>query len=380
MQSVGIDLGTTNTVLAENASVVPLRTDSETATILPSVVAYLPDGGTAVGMGARERRAMDAKNTIYSAKRVIGEAWHSSRVREFGLYYPFEMVQAPDGQVGFKTRAGIKTASDIATDVVRALCGAAQLQPSGYEAVVSVPAGFAPAQRAATLRAVRAAGFARVRSVAEPVATALAYMNRTDVRRGVVYDLGGGTFDLAILDCTSDPFRIVAYGGDPYLGGDDIDHAIATFVADLVLQQHGWDLRSDAQVFTRLVLESEKAKVRLSFATSTLINIEQVDPAAPESLGVVPLERHVIMELSAALIRRTFLVCDQVLAEADVPVRDVQAVFLAGGTTLVPGVREAVGQYFGQKLRHELDPMHVVSIGASIAAMRPRFASLLDEA
>jgi molecular chaperone DnaK len=311
---------------------------------------------------------------------VIGEPWHSSRVREFGLYYPFDMVQSADSQVGFKTRAGVKTASDIATEVVRALCTTGGVDPNGYEAVVSVPAGFAPAQRAATIRAVHAAGFSRVRSVAEPVATALAYMNRTDVRRGVVYDLGGGTFDLAILDCTSEPFQIVAFGGDPYLGGDDIDHALATFVADMVLQRHGWDLRSDPQVFTRLVLEAEKAKVRLSFATSTLINLETVDPAAPESLGVVPIERHTIMELSAALIRRTFLVCDQVLAEADVPVRDVQAVFLAGGTTLVPGVREAVGQYFGHKLRHELDPMHVVSIGASIASMRPRFASLLEEA
>jgi molecular chaperone DnaK len=379
MQAVGIDLGTTNTVLAQDARVVPLRAAGDGATILPSVVAYLPDGGIAVGAGARERRAMDAKNTIYSAKRVIGEAWHSSRVREFGTYYPFDIVQGADGHAGFKTRAGIKTPTDIASEVVRALCSSSGLDANSHEAVVSVPAGFAPAQRAATLRAVRDAGFTRVRSVAEPVATALAYMNRTDVRRGVVYDLGGGTFDLAILDCTSEPFKIVAYGGDPYLGGDDIDHALATFVADLVLQHHGWDLRSDPQVFTRLVLEAEKAKVRLSFATSTLINLEQVDAAAPSALSVVPIERHAVMELSAALIRRTFLVCDQVLADADVPARDVQAVFLAGGTTLVPGVREAVAAYFGQKLRHELDPMHVVSVGASIAAMRPRFANLLDE-
>jgi molecular chaperone DnaK len=379
MQAVGIDLGTTNTVLAANAQVVPLRAAGDNATIMPSVVAYLPDGGIAVGVGARERRAMDAKNTIYSAKRVIGEAWHSARVREFATYYPFDIVQGADGHAGFKTRSGIKTPTEIASAVVRALCSSAGLDARAHEAVVSVPAGFAPSQRAATLRAVREAGFQRVRCVAEPVATALAYMNRTDVRRGVVYDLGGGTFDLAILDCTSDPFRIVAYGGDPYLGGDDIDHALATFVADMVLQQHGWDLRSDPQVFTRLVLEAEKAKVRLSFATSTVINLEQVDAAAPAAVTVVPIERHAVMELSAALIRRTFLVCDQVLADADVPARDVQAVFLAGGTTLVPGVREAVAQYFGQKLRHELDPMHVVSVGASIAAMRPRFANLLQE-
>jgi molecular chaperone DnaK len=358
MQAVGIDLGTTNTVLAANASVVPLH--GENATIMPSVVAYLPDGGVAVGAGARERRAMDAKNTIYSAKRVIGEAWHSARVREFGLYYPFDIVQGADGHAGFKTRAGIKTPLDVATAVVRALCSSARVDARAHEAVVTVPAGFQPAQRAATLRAVRDAGFARVRCVAEPVATALAYMNRTDVRRGVVYDLGGGTFDLAILDCTADPFRIVAFGGDPYLGGDDIDHALATFVADMVLQQHGWDLRSDPQVFTRLVLEAEKAKVRLSFSTSTVINLEQVDAAAPAALSVVPIERHAVM------------------ADADVAARDVQAVFLAGGTTLVPGVREAVAQYFGQKLRHELDPMHVVSVGASIASMRPRFADLLE--
>jgi molecular chaperone DnaK len=163
------------------------------------------------------------------------------------------------------------------------------------------------------------------------------------------------------------------------LGGDDIDRAIAAHAADLVLQRHGWDLRSDPEVFARLVLEAERAKLRLALVESTTIELENIDAAAPSVLGALPLDRAAVTQLTSHLIRRTFNVCDEVLSSAGLKVKDIQAVFLAGGTTLLSGVRETVTQYFGRKLRFELDPMHVVSLGASIAAARPKLASLLKQ-
>jgi molecular chaperone DnaK (HSP70) len=379
MRTIGIDLGTTNTVAAANARVLPLTAAAPPTPILPSVVAYLPSGESAVGAPARLRRAIDVKNTIYSAKRVIGETWSSYRAREFCAYYPFDFVQAQDGQVGFKTRAGVRTATDVAAQVLGALCSKIGADPRELDAVVTVPAAFGPAQRAATLQAAKVAGFTRARCIVEPVATAIAYLDRNDVHYGAVYDLGGGTFDLAIVDCSVEPMRVVAHGGDPYLGGDDIDHALAAFIADTILRERGWDLRSDAEVFMRLVMEAERAKVQLTSENSVQVELGVVDPAAPFDLPVLTLDRRTVWELSAALIKRTFVVCDQVLHSAGLTVRDIQAVFLAGGATLLPGVRDAVGEYFGKKLRFELDPMHVVSLGASMAAARPRFAPLLLE-
>ena len=380
MLTIGIDLGTTNTVAAANAGVLPLRSAENPTPILPSVVAYLPNGETAVGEQARTRRAIDVKNTIFSAKRVIGEPWHSYRAREFAAHYPFDMVPSGEGQVGFKTRAGVVTATGVASEILRSLCRQIEIDPGELAAVVTVPAGFNAAQRAATLQAVRATGFGSARSIAEPIATALAYLDRNSLRYGAVYDLGGGTFDLAIIECNQEPLRIVAHGGDPYLGGDDIDRALATYIAELVLRERGWDLRDDREVFTRLTLEAERAKVRLSSAPAVQLDLSGVDAAAPPGLPVITLQRGALWELSVELIKRTFGICDQVLSRAGLTVRQIDAVFLAGGATLVPGVREAVAEYFGRKLRYELDPMHVVSLGASIAAARPRFSGLLLEA
>ena len=223
MQTIAIDLGTTNTVAAANAGVLPLRGLQPTP-ILPSVVAYLPSGETRVGAPARERRALDPKNTIYSAKRVIGASWHSYRAREFCKQYPFDFVQTEAGGIAFKTRAGV----------------------GETDAVVSVPASFGEAERAATLAAMRESGFARVRCIPEPIATALAYLDRNDLRYAAVYDLGGGTFDMAVVQCDMDSPRVVAFGGDPYLGGDDVDREIAAFVAERVLRVSGWDLRGSS--------------------------------------------------------------------------------------------------------------------------------------
>ena len=376
-QTVGIDLGTTNTVAAANAGVLGLREGEVVEQTLPSVVAYPPSGQTLVGEAARQRRSIDPKNTLFSAKRVMGERWHSYRTHQFRENYPFDLVKTGDSGVAFQTRAGTVTAVDVATRVVQTLCERAAVTPGDLEAVVTVPASFGDPQRSATLEAVRAAGFADVRCIAEPVATALAYLDRNDVHYGAVYDLGGGTFDMAILDCRVSPIGIVAHEGDPYLGGDDIDHAIASWVADFVLREKGWDLRNDSEVFGRLVLESERAKIRLTKSESTVLDLSQVDEASPRDISRLELGRGVLWELSAPLLGRTFGICDEVLSGAGLRADDIQAVFLAGGATLMPGVREAVREYFGPKVRSELNPMHVVSLGASIAAARASLSGLL---
>jgi len=379
MYTVGIDLGTTNTVTATHAGILPLRIGDTRETVLPSVVAYLPNGEISVGSLARNRRAIDPRNTIHSAKRVIGADWHSYQAREFAKHYVFELEPTTDHQVGFRTRAGLITATDVATQVVGAVCRYAAIDPAEISAVVSVPTAFSPEQRAATLSAMRNAGFAEARCIAEPVATAIAYLDRHDIRYGLVYDLGGGTFDVAVIECSSEPLRVVAHSGDAYLGGDDIDRSIASYAADLVLRSQGWDLRADPEVFARLVIESERAKLRLAQSEATLIALDAIDPAAPTALVGLPIDRAAVWQLASNLIRRTFGICDEVLSSAGLKVGDIQAVFMAGGATLLPGVRETVTQYFGRKLRYELDPMHVVSLGASIAAARPKLASLLAQ-
>jgi molecular chaperone DnaK len=243
---------------------------------------------------------------------------------------------------------------------------------------VTAPVAFDDRRRNATALAVSRASFASVRIVEEPVATALAYLHRSSLKYAFVYDLGGGTFDAAVVDCSRYPFRVVGHGGDPYLGGDDVDRTIALHVADRALARDGWDLTNDAVTFDRLVHGCEMAKCELGVSERAAVAISAVDPAAPESCGVIPITRDEVQQLTLDVVRRTFGICDQVLAEAGVRAREIEAVFLAGGSTLLPGLRGYIEQYFGKRPRFDLDPMHVVSLGASLAAARPGVSELLD--
>jgi molecular chaperone DnaK (HSP70) len=185
--------------------------------------------------------------------------------------------------------------------------------------------------------------------------------------RIAVYDLGGGTFELAVVDCRDRPFRVLANRGDLYLGGDDIDQAIAEWVAGEVLDQQRWDLRDNRLVFDRLVVECERAKMRLCYTSETKVELSQVDPAVPGGASTVTLNQERLRVLCDSLVRRTFIICDEVLAMAGIKVSDLDAVFLAGGSTQLPMVRDGVAQYFGKAPRCEFDPMEVVGIGASLA-------------
>ena len=374
-QTVGIDLGTTNTVVARNFEALYMKGQG---CVMPSAIAYPPSGAMLIGRAARRRRAMDPKNTILSAKRIIGARWHSSYTTQFREHYPYDLIETGEGQPAFQTRAGIISPIDVGAAVIAGLCELTKCPAQDVHAVVTAPVGFDQRRRDATTLAVQKARFATVRIVQEPVATALAYLNRSSLKHAFVFDLGGGTFDAAVVDCSRYPFRVISDGGDPYLGGDDVDRTIALHVADRTLSRDGWDLTNDAVTFDRLVHACELAKCELSESEQASIAIPSVDPAAPESCGVITISREEVQQLTLDLVRQTFGICDEVLAQASLRARDIDAVFLAGGSTLLPGLRAYISQYFGKRPRADLDPMHVVSLCASLASARPAVSELLD--
>jgi molecular chaperone DnaK len=377
-RSLGIDLGTTNSVVASRAQVLPLRDGNETIPLLPSVLALLPNGGALVGVEAKARRPLDPRNTVYASKRLMGEHWTSYATRQFRAQYPHELAPAPEGGVQFVTRAGAILPEEVAALIMSHLCMRAGVRPDEHATVVGVPTAFHGPARKATLRALERVGFQEARIVEEPVATAIAYLQRSNLRYAAVYDFGGGTFDLAIIDCSSFPFRVLSHAGDPYLGGDDVDRALAERVADRTLRTTGWDLRSDPVTFARLVLACEQVKCALTREESGTLDLSEVDPAAPP-LPPAHIDRDMLREVSEPLIRRTFGLCDQVLGEAGLRARDIQAVFLAGGSTRLPILHGMVSEYFGRKLRSDIVPEHVVATGASIAAARPELWPLLEQ-
>jgi molecular chaperone DnaK len=369
MSTLGIDLGTTNTAAALDGRLLTFTDGPRRQAVLPSVVAYPPTGVVLVGASARRRRAIDPTNTIFSAKRIIGRGWFARETRDFQERYPFALVRTLQDLPAFQTRAGRQSATDVAARVLTCVRGQLPEAAAVSQVVIGVPSGFAAEQRAATVAAAQQAGLDGVRVIDEPVATAWAYLraDRPAARYAAVYDLGGGTFDLAVLDCAAAPFQVLAHGGDLYLGGDDVDGALAAWAAAEILRDHRWDLRDDPETFDRLVAECERAKIRLSYVEKTRIELAEVDPAAPFVAAGVTLGRAELTDLCTDLVRRTFGICDEVLAGAGLKARDVGAVYLAGGSCLLPMLRGAVEQYFGASARCDFDPMEVVALGASLA-------------
>jgi molecular chaperone DnaK len=372
MRTVGIDLGTTNTVVALDGTVVQHFVENVAHSILPSVVAFTPAGATLVGAPARARRAIDAKNTIFSAKRLMGQGFRSYATTKFRNQYPFDVVEQ-SGMPAFRTRAGVFTPVDIAARVMGHAIDELFVDGARVRTVVTVPAAFDDKARGATLEAAARAGLIDVLVVPEPVAAVYAYRRppknkpKRELGRAVVFDLGGGTVDVAVVDCREEADQVLAHGGDPYLGGDDVDAALTDWVAQNVLSRFGWDLRTDAEVMDRLMMQCEYAKVRLGLDTEASIELGQVDPAAPVAAERVVIDRARFEELTRELVARTFIVCDEVLGKAGLTVREVDTVLLSGGTTILPMVREGVARYFGKAPRSDVNPMEVVAIGASLA-------------
>jgi molecular chaperone DnaK len=367
MKRVGIDLGTTNTVAAIGDHVLSIG--HEGADSLPSVIAFMPNGTTMAGALARRRRSIDGANTIFSSKRIIGRPFQHSITRAFCERYPFSIVDRGDNTPAFETRAGLFTPTDIASLLLGRVFERVEPALDELEVVITVPSGFNDIQRAATLSAAEQAGFYGVRLVDEPSAVAWAYHMDPDVSGLVaVYDLGGGTFDVSVLDCGGSSPKLLAGASEPFLGGDDIDNQIACWVHEEVLKSHNWDLMNYSEVYVRLLAECERAKIRLSSEEETIIELAEVDPECPIAGEGLLIQRKVMNRLAGQLVQRTFLACDDVLRNAGVQSGDLRAVLMAGGSAHLSIVRESVETYFGRTPCIELDPVQVVARGASLAA------------
>jgi len=367
VRALGIDLGTTNSVVSLDGRVLPLS-DSGRST-LPSVVAYLPNGTVAVGDAARRRRAIDSPNTIYSSKRIIGRRFDDGQTRNFIERYPFEIVELPEGWPAFRTRAGDVTPTQVAERVLREVVRRTEIDPQACDVVLAVPATFSNAQRQATADAAISAGLGCPHLIDEPSATALAYLHSNHpCRRALVYDLGGGTFDCAVLDCGGGEPRMLSHASDLQLGGDDIDHDLARWVARLVLEKHNWDLTNYSETWDRLLIRCEEAKIALSVDQEAHVFLSQVDPDCPSRVEPIVLTQRILDELCQNLVRRSFVACDDVLRMAGLRPPDIDAVFLAGGTCFLPVIQQGVQAYFGRAGFLEFDPTEVVAIGAGIAS------------
>jgi molecular chaperone DnaK len=371
---VGIDLGTTNTVVGafRNGAAQALP-DEEGRTLIPSVVSFHPNGSVLVGKAARERRTIDPKSTIYSVKRLIGRSWDTEEVQRARSRLPFDMREGPGQAALIAVRGETYTLPEISAFVLRRARTVAEqaLGADVERAVITVPANFNDLQRAATKVAARVAGLEVLRILNEPTAAALAYgYGKGTTERVAVYDFGGGTFDVTLLDLSNNVFEVLATAGNTFLGGDDIDLAIAERMADQALRQFRYDARADPILFDRLRLAAERIKHDLSEAeTATTIVRELTHGAGGKPLDLTfTLSRSELELIAGPIIDQTFEVCRDALGVARLTVGDLDQVMLVGGSTRIPLVKQRVEEFFRRPGQSHLSPDEVVAMGAAIQA------------
>jgi len=371
-KAAGIDLGTTNSVIAAveggHPTVIPNAEGSRTT---PSVVAFTDSGERLVGQLARRQAILNPKGTIYSAKRFIGRRY--DEVTSELNTVTFDVVPGPDGAVRFKVKDKLYAPEEISALVLRKLAEDASkfLGERVTEAVITVPAYFNDAQRQATKDAGRIAGLEVLRIINEPTAAALAYgLDKLENETILVFDLGGGTFDVSILTVGEGVVEVRATAGDTHLGGDDFDRRIVDYLADEFQRQEGIDLRRDPQALQRLFEAAEKAKVELSSVTQTTISLPFVtaDANGPKHLNTT-LMRSTFEQVTADLIERTMGPVQQAMADAKVTANDIDEVILVGGSTRIPAVQNLVRRLTGGKDPNmTVNPDEVVALGAAIQA------------
>src|ERR1700728_4693437 len=370
--AVGIDLGTTDSVIAATVdgqpTVIPNAEGSRTT---PSVVAFTPQGERLVGQIARRQAILNPKGTIYSAKRFVGR--HYDEVASEVNAVSFDVVPGPDGAVRFEVQGRLYAPEEISALVLRKLAEDASkfLGERVTEAVITVPAYFNDAQRQATRDAGRIAGLEVLRIINEPTAAALAYgLDKKSNETVLVFDLGGGTFDVSILDIGEGVVEVRATAGDTHLGGDDFDRRIVDYVADEFQRDNGIDLRADPQALQRLFEAAEKAKVELSAVTQTTISLPFItaDGNGPKHLNTT-IMRSTFDQLTADLVERTTGPVRQALADAKLSDSDIDEVILVGGSTRIPAVQNLVRRLTGgQDPNMTVNPDEVVALGAAVQA------------
>jgi molecular chaperone DnaK len=372
-KAVGIDLGTTNSVVAAvmeggKAEVIP---NAEGQRVTPSVVAFTDDGQRLVGQVARRQAILNPEATIYSAKRFIGRKW--GEVDEEAKIVSYKVVKGANESVRFEIRGKQQAPEEISALVLRKLAedAAKFLGERVTEAVITVPAYFNDSQRQATKDAGQIAGLEVLRIINEPTAAALAYgLDKKGQETVLVFDLGGGTFDVSLLDVGDGVVEVRATSGDGHLGGDDFDKRIVDWLADEFKRDQGIDLRQDPQALQRLYEAAERAKVELSSATQTQINLPFItaDASGPKHLNV-SLTRSKFEQLAGDLIERTRGPVEQVLADAKMTADDIDEVILVGGATRIPAVQELVRRLTGGKDPNmTVNPDEVVAVGAALQA------------
>ncbi|NUP88260.1 MAG: molecular chaperone DnaK [Candidatus Sumerlaeia bacterium] len=365
---LGIDLGTTNSVMAliegENPRVIP---NAEGQNKTPSVVSFLPNGDVVVGEIARRQAATNVQRTIFSVKRLMGR-----QIEELGDDLDFFTcpIVSKDGLAALDIGGRVMTPSEVSALILKKLRDDAEAY-LGHEiskAIITVPAYFDDRQRHATVEAGRLAGLEVLRIINEPTAAAMAYgLNKTAEERIAVFDFGGGTFDLSVLDISGGAFEVVTSLGDSHLGGDDIDHAIVDHMLEEFHRQHGIDLGADDLAIRRLKEAAEKAKCELSGTSSTLISlpfIGQTPDGQPVHLEMT-LNRDVLEAMAEPFVQRCLDCCRQALSDAGLAVRDIARVILVGGSTRIPLVQEAVEDFFGIPPDRGVNPDEIVAQGAA---------------
>jgi molecular chaperone DnaK len=371
-KAVGIDLGTTNSVIAVSEGGKPtVIPNAEGARTTPSVVAFTPQGERLVGQLARRQAILNPKGTIYSAKRFIGRRF--DEVESEVNAVSFDVVPGPNGEARFDIHGKQSAPEEISALVLRKLAEDASkfLGEKVTEAVITVPAYFNDAQRQATRDAGRIAGLNVLRIINEPTAAALAYgLDKKNNETVLVFDLGGGTFDVSVLDIGDGVVEVRATAGDTHLGGDDFDRRIVDYLADNFQRENGIDLRKDPQALQRLFEAAEKAKVELSSVTQTTISLPFItaDASGPKHLNAT-LMRSTFDQITADLVERTRKPVQQALADANLTANDLDEVILVGGATRTPSVQAMVRRLTGGKDPNmTVNPDEVVALGAAVQA------------
>jgi len=368
---IGIDLGTSNSCVAvvegDNAIVIP---DSEGKRTQPSIVSFFPDGRRVVGHQAKEQMVYNPQNTVYSAKRMIGRPFSSSEVQTFRELAPYNIIEGPNSSVLVELFGENYSMTDIAALVLMKMKKIAEdyLGESVSKAVITVPANFNDGQRNATKLAGEAAGLDVLKVINEPTAAALAYgFGQSFDQRIAVYDFGGGTFDVTILQISDDIFEVVSTAGDTFLGGDDIDNLIVKMIVNSYWKNYNVDLRSDPVALLRVRYEAEKAKRRLSSEDQALIQIPSLITTEEGVVDLnVSLTRDNFNNIVQDTIQKSFVICDEAMKVARTHVSEVESVVLVGGTTHIPLLRNMVEEYFGRKPFWGVNPDEVVALGAAI--------------
>ncbi|MEP6924838.1 MAG: molecular chaperone DnaK [Pyrinomonadaceae bacterium] len=368
---IGIDLGTTNCCMAVlEAGAIQIIPNKEGGRTTPSVVGFTEKGERLVGQIAKRQAVTNAQNTLYAVKRLIGRKYSAPEVEKMRETAPFQIVESTNGDAHVQVMGRMYSPPEISAILLQRLKAAAEefLNETVSEAIVTVPAYFDDSQRQATRDAAKIAGLKVDRIINEPTAAALAYgygMNKSE--RIAVYDLGGGTFDISILEMNDGVFEVLSTSGNTFLGGEDFDERIINWLVQLFLEQTEIDLHGDRLALQRLKESAERAKCELSSVTETTVNLPFIaaDAAGPKHINTV-LTREKFEELIIELVEMTVEPCQKALWDAKLQPEDIDKVILVGGQTRSPIIAKTVEAIFGKAPSSEINPDEVVAMGASI--------------